>query len=136
MHFLHKILVYIPDVIISDKKELISDIRDYAERETECFHGQVFDWRETATAGRWETIYPENVLLAADNVERFIKELKECRNIQQENTDIYFTKVTNIIGTNLRDITKKLQSDSSGMSSIAAYHLYCLSKLLYGSLLL
>ena len=75
MHYLHKILVFIPYVIescgeISNKSDLMNEIRVYAECETEPYYTMAFDWRETQTAGRWENEYPENVLLAEDNTSR------------------------------------------------------------------
>lgn len=85
MHYLHKILVYIPDALADadncDLDETISAVRAYADSETEPYYGQAFDWRETETAGRWRNVYPENVLLAADDVDYFVEELENAKEI-------------------------------------------------------
>ena len=87
MHVLHKILVYIPDMQQDtddmEKNELIDYIRDYTETETEEFRDTVYDWRETATAGRWADAYPCNVLLAKDDVEAFTSELSAAEQFQR-----------------------------------------------------
>ena len=86
MHYLHKILVYIPDAVTDrdnyERSELIDAIRTHAENTTEEFYQSVFDWRETDSAGSWSDEYPVNVLLAQDDVEQFIRELFGARNSQ------------------------------------------------------
>lgn len=65
MHYLHRILVYLPDVISEEKmkeKELLETIRLYADAETECFYQRAFDWRETDSAGCWSDMYPQQDL--------------------------------------------------------------------------
>lgn len=80
MHYLHKILVYIPDLELAEgsfgREELIDAVRSLAETRTESFEDIVYDWRETFCAGRWQSAYPENVLLASEDPERFAKELE------------------------------------------------------------
>lgn len=112
MHYLHKILVYIPYVKEScgesnNKSELINNIRMYAEHETEEYYGMAFDWRETRTAGRWESEYPENVLLAEDNVQKFVDELKTTMTNQKSYIDDALTKLKKTTGTNLEELVER-----------------------------
>lgn len=112
MHYLHKILVYIPYVKescgeASNKSELMNNIRMYAEHETEEYYCDVFDWRETQTAGRWKSEYPENVLLAEDDVQKFADELKTTMINQKSYIDDALTKLRKTIGTDLEEIVEK-----------------------------
>ena len=62
MHYLHKILVYIPSAIPAyegaTRDEILEAVRNHARNETEDFLGRVFDWREEYSAGGWESTYP------------------------------------------------------------------------------
>ena len=79
MHALHCILLKI------SPGQPINEIRYIAEEETECYYGRCYDWRKTKTAGRWDTLYPENVILAKDDLDKFIKILEETQdNIKAE----------------------------------------------------
>lgn len=55
MHYLHKILVYIPDAVSAEaemtKEEKMDAVRSYADEQTADYYGSVFDWRETDCAG-------------------------------------------------------------------------------------
>ncbi len=87
MHFLHRILVYIPDICCVGKNNpsvTKQQIRSYANNQTECFDGHVFDWREVDTAGRWSDEYPDNVILAADDPDRFLAELGKAQTYKRE----------------------------------------------------
>lgn len=113
MHYLHKILVYIPYVKescgeASNKSELMNNIRMYAEHETEEYYCDVFDWRETQTAGRWESEYPENVLLAVDNIQDFTDELREVKSYQDSSVDYALSRLKGTVGTDLEKIVKDI----------------------------
>lgn len=82
MHYLHRILVTVNQD--ENREDKIDSARLTAESETEEFYGVVWDWRETETAGRWADEYPINVILASDNVDRFVDEMIDCRNSQIE----------------------------------------------------
>lgn len=108
MHYLHKILVYIPDALADadncDLDETISAVRAYADSETEPYYGQAFDWRETETAGRWRNVYPENVLLAADDVDYFVEELENAKRNQCNEIDCCLAELKRTVGINLEEI--------------------------------
>lgn len=142
MHYLHKILVYIPDVDKEYKKsnraELIDEIRSHAEDRTESYYEQAYDWRETDTAGRWEDIYPNNVILASDDVDGFVKELEECLLSQKREIDDGYAQIKNTVGTDLTHIIdgiwnmKHYSDQSGGFSSMTAYYLHHIADLLHG----
>ena len=78
MHILHKILVYNEDGFDSmAENERISSARSMAENSTDSYFGDVYDWRETETAGAWSEEYPKQVYFADENLEWFINEIKE-----------------------------------------------------------
>ena len=102
MHYLHKILVFIPYVIescgeISNKSDLMNEIRVYAECETEPYYTMAFDWRETQTAGRWENEY----------VQKFVDELKTTMTNQKSYIDDALTKLKKTTGTNLEELVER-----------------------------
>lgn len=141
MHYLHKILVYIPDAVsdetVFDQESLLEAIRRHAENETEGFYPNVFDWRETETAGRWEDEYPVNVLLARDDIERFTAEMKQaidCRNAEIKHC---LDQLKNTVGTDLEKIAKGLQmgkarEQKDGFNYLTDFYLHSLSAHLHG----
>ena len=108
MHYLHKILVYIPDVskeadsMIRDS--LVSAIRSHAESETEGFYKEVFDWRETDTAGRWSDAYPENVLLGSDDSNSLYEAVAECYQTQKSEIDHLIALLKSSVGVDIEHI--------------------------------
>lgn len=87
MHALHKILVHLDKSLakdVIDRQEIIDRARIEAEYSTESYGDDVYDWRETDTAGRWSEAFPENVLLASENVEKVIKELLATKICQED----------------------------------------------------
>lgn len=141
MHALHKILVYIPDTLCDTKtmsREQQADaIRSYAEVETEEFLGSVFDCRKTKIAeGRTET-YPENVLFAADDVERFTEELRQVMDTQKVLVEHHVSKVKESLGKDVEKIASEVFSMQgpyqSGLSQdMALFYLRNLANFLYG----
>jgi hypothetical protein len=114
MHYLHRILVHIPD-ITSDSSEstrpaLIRAIRNYAEEETSDAYGSVFDWRETETAGRWSETYPVNVLIAQDDIEAFVVELYRVREQQEGELLFCVSQLETTVGTDIKHICNQLWS--------------------------
>lgn len=142
MHYLHKILVYIPDVTSDrdgyEKAELADDIRRYAENETESFCEQAFDWRETATAGRWEYDYLKNVLFAEDDLERFVSELTTVVENQKDELQCCLAQLKDTVGTDLEEIAKKIFSQNAyddcrnGVTFMTSYYLHCAAAYLHG----
>ena len=136
MHCLHKILVYIPDVVWNEtleRDELIDNIRSFAESETERFSDKVFDYRsENYSAGGWNDEYPTNVLFAADDVDRFVEELEEVTRDQRQELSILLSSIEKNVGTDLNEIVKRLFTDEPDDLSTVGYCLKCVSGLLYG----
>ena len=137
MHAVHKILVNIDDCIgfdeIISRRRRIERIRDYAEKETESFYITAFDWRETQTAGRWSSMYPENVLLGKEDGKKLIRELKHCYIVQNREIEIYLGNIKNGLGDSITEIAKRF-NDLSYINNISmdSYYLHCLVRLLAG----
>lgn len=134
MHSLHKILVYVPNCADTntpwdEKKE---EIRSYAELVTEDYSERVFDWRETDCAGRWQEIYPDQVYLASDDIEWFVKELSESRQAQERDMNYRLEQLNEYDGFSIRELCDKVKEKSETHSTLDAYHLLQLSKLIYG----
>lgn len=142
MHYLHRILVYIPDVsndVISLKRDsLISTIRSHAESETEAFLGEVFDWRETDTAGRWSGEYPVNVLLGGDDPTALYNAVDECFQIQKSEIDHLIAILKSSVGVDIEQIANGIwernynDKPQNGFDWLTAFYLNRLSNLLYG----
>ena len=141
MHALHKILVYIPDTLCDTKtmsREQQADaIRSYAEVETEEFLGPVFDYRTTEIAEGWMETYPENVLFAVDDVERFTEELQQVMDTQKVLVEHHVSKVKESLGTDIEKIASEVFSMQgpyqSGLSQdMALFYLRNLANFLYG----
>lgn len=132
MHYLHKILVHVPDCIECEESwdEKKEAIRDAAESGTEDFYDRVFDWRETDCAGRWEGIYPEQVYLAADNINWFIDELIEVRNSQEADMQSCMEELRNSVGLDLETIRNKIDEHECGF--MMAYYLSRFADILSG----
>lgn len=146
MHYLHKILVYIPDVIVEeetpedempDRDQLLEMIRRHAENETEGFYPTVFDWRETETAGRWEDEYPVNVLLARDDPDRFTAELKQAVDWRDAEIKHCLDQLKSTVGTDLEKIAEGLRmgkgrEEKDGFNYLTDFYLHSLSAHLHG----
>lgn len=142
MHYLHKILVYIPDAEPNADEqshdELLNCIRAFAEDLTESYYGQAFDWRETDSAGRWADSYPVNVLLASENVEVFLEELSCCRQTQRNDIETCLQALKETVGTELTQIVDGVWENNpkngqfKGFSFMTSYYLHHLAKMLYG----
>ena len=80
MHVLHKILVYKEEGfdVTELEQERIDEARSLAEYDTEKYFEEVYDWRETETAGAWSDEYPKQVYFASDDIDWFINEIKEA----------------------------------------------------------
>lgn len=132
MHFLNTILVKLTNKLSNE--EYINYARNIAEEETEQFIYDVFDWRETETAGRWADEYPVNVILGKTEPERFIEELEKCLNYRDNKIKQYlsYLKAENNsldIETISENIIKNEDIDRNYMSDI---RLIRLATLLYG----
>lgn len=110
MHAVHCILVNLDgaNVAIDEREatlsklaednqepEYINDIREYAEKKTEDFQDDVFDWRETDTAGRWSEEYPCNVVTGLLEKERFLQLFDEFSAKPEEEAKDYLNRFTN-----------------------------------------
>lgn len=143
MHALHKILVYIPEVVSNPenytREELIKEIRNYAVMNTEQFYFSVFDYRETETAGRWQSRYPLNVLFAKDNKTRFLQELSTTKDSQHERILDNLSHLKEMVGTDLVEIIleieklKTFSDHTEKIDSMAEYYLYQIAALLSGN---
>lgn len=142
MHYLHKILVYVPDVV-SDRSvyqtaELLEAIRDHAEKETKSFYGHAFDWRETGCSGRWSTEYPTNVLLSEDDPARFVSELFAAKEEQKKEIQYCLKQLEETVGTDLKQLVKglldreSLMDDKTGVNCMTSYYLHCIAAHLHG----
>lgn len=140
MHALHRILVYIPDVS-TDKcdtqKDFLNAIRTYAENETECFCGSVFDWRETETAGRWSTEYAENVLLARECPDVIEQELIDVCHAQRSALDDAINQLSAWKTGNIRQTAYELwnqraDAPENGPEYLAPYLFLQIAQLIYG----
>lgn len=143
MHYLHKILVNVKRQTGEDKierQELIHQIRAYAEQETECFYEHAFDWRETDTAGRWQDMYPENVILGVDSPEKILAEVIECRNQQKAEIDACLTMMEGYASMPFSDLAqiiwKRIETpmeESESLSDhLVAFNIKKISRLLDG----
>ncbi|MFR2725141.1 hypothetical protein [Sellimonas intestinalis] len=121
MHLLHKLLVYIPDVISAPerytRKDLINEIRLYADINTEDFFPMVFRYRETENAGDWSTLYPTNVLFSKDDSARFLRELTAAVEQQQKGIQSTLSHLKKMLGTDLEEIISGLEKQQSGYRS-------------------
>ena len=128
MHALHRILVK-----LEDKDETIDEIRSVAKSETEDYYN-AYDWRETETAGRWESEYPCNVILGRDEPDKIIDELLVVRD-QQENILRHHVESLKKYcpSMNIEDIIKNSPRSNFGEGGLISYHLKCISGLLGGA---
>lgn len=143
MHYLHKILVHIPDAIDvveeTPREEILSAVTSYARNETERFYEKAYDWREDDSAGGWVEEYPQQAYLASEDLEWFIKELENVLHTQKAEITFALDHLKDTVGTDLLQIVSKLwsrdvRSDASSLNTTAmpAYHLRVLAELLYG----
>ena len=137
MHALHRILVYIPDVIgVAYDSEYKDDIREFANTDTEMYgDGNVFDWRETDTAGRWSGDYPDNVIYAGDDLENVIRLLEIARAYQQEQIQWSLDRIRETFGTtDVAEIIKTLADKEPNFeTSWYLYYVEHLVKILGGT---
>lgn len=142
MHFLHRILVRIPDAVadreLYENDELVNTIRRYAENGTEDFYERTYDWRETDSAGRWTAEYPVNVLFADDDIDGFVNELERAMEDQRQELQSSLGEIKNSVGTDLERIAEGLARRSrkwksnDGFNNMTAYYLHCVAAHLYG----
>lgn len=142
MHYLHKILVHIPKDLIDarwDREDLQRYANIEASSETEIYEQIAYERRDDYTAGRWDDIYPEIAYLASDDLEWFLNELEEVLEFQKEHMDWYLKGITQMLGTDLKEITEKLwnRSDKYRYESdvdlkLCSYYLSLLGQLLHG----
>lgn len=143
MHSLHKILVKVNGETCEgefDRQEMIRQARSYAEQETECFYEHAFDWRETDTAGRWQAMYPENVILGAESPEKILAEVIECRNQQKAEIDVCLQMMEGFASMPFSDLAQMiwermespLEERESLSDYMAAFNIKKISRLLDG----
>ena len=135
MHALHKILVRVDGDGIHDadgmaKEEIMDEARHTAADTTEDFN-QAFDWRETETAGRWDDIYPTNVLLSADDINGFVYEILECKKKQEAEIDVCVKRIREGLGSmDLQSIIDRNMDEVRDYSLL--YELKLIAELLSG----
>ena len=142
MHVLHRVLVNLyecmslinlppykgEDYIKASawRKNAIESAKSRAEVLTEDFINDVFDWRETETAGRWTCDYPENVILSSENLEKFVTELKRALEIQQSEIDHCLAEIKR------KDICELVEAERRNTHGMESFYLLQLAELLYG----
>ncbi len=127
MHALHRILVK-----LEDKDETIDEIRSFAKSETED-HYNAYDWRETDTAGRWESEYPCNVILGRDEPDKIIEELITVRKEQENVLHHHIVCLKKYCpSTNIEDIIKNSPRSNFGEGGWISYHLKSIADHLVG----
>lgn len=133
MHSLHRILIYIPECTSKEAKweEQKDNIRRHAKVQTAEYYEQVFDWRETETAGRWEEEYPQQVYRASDDLDWFIKELNDAMATQDYEIEYCLKQLKSDIGTDVEKIYQSVKQ-SKNTDSFSLHYLMKLSKLLNG----
>lgn len=123
MHYLAKILIN-----ESELNEIDNDhIRYLAEEELDNFYDKAFDWRES-DAGRWEEGYPNNVLRASEDLEKFISILNDI--IADRNAELLFhlESIKKQSNVNLDSVISKfIESDDLHDTP---YHLAVISSIL------
>lgn len=112
MHTLHRILVNL-DLVGSTQE---SEIKSYAEKETNNFKYTVFEWRTF-----------KKVILGSDHSDELLQELLHCQQVQQQEIDSILEILTNRLGDNLSQIVNTLS-----VNNIYSYHLNDLAKILAG----
>lgn len=127
MHYLHKILVHIPDVK-PEGKVTEDEIRSYAEKETEDYYGKVFDWRVTNCAGRWSGEYPENVILASDDIERFLSEIEEARQNQADTAAMLLSTISDEV----KELKIKELCDCEKLNTLDRFAMLFVSRIIAG----
>ena len=138
MHSLHKILVNLKQFGPATKEELITEARDYAEKETECYSNTAFSWRETDTAGAWSDDYPVNVMLGASAPKRIVKEIQAAKSLQEAELDGCFDYLGKAATCSLVDLKKavfeheEIAGKTNTRFSNVAYMLKCIGRLLSG----
>lgn len=127
MHALHRVLVR-----LEEKDESIDEIRSFAKSETEdCFNA--FDWRETETAGRWESEYPCNVILGRDEPDKIIKELLTVKEQQESVLHGHVESLKKYCPSmNIEDIVNDSPRSSFGEGGMIYYHLKSIANHLAG----
>lgn len=137
MHALHRILVNLRKIDItneyvqSNKEEAIDSIRDSADLETQDFYRTVFDWRETANAGRWSYEFPENVILGSENSDTILTQIQHCQKLQKDEIIYNLNCIKKELDDSITTIVKLASNESNELS----HPLYLLGKLvalLYG----
>lgn len=138
MHSLHKILVNLKQFGPATPEELIRNARLRAEAETSEYADTAFDWRDTATAGRWAEEYPVNVMLGGSEPERIVKELEEAKSLQEGEMNEHFDNLGKAATCSLVDLKKavfeheEIAGKSSTRFSSVGYSLKCIGRLLSG----
>lgn len=83
MHTLNTILVK-PYELPPDHDGAVAYARSEAESSTSDFENRAYDWRETNTAGRWESEFPENVILGREHPDQLKCLLEDALEQQQQ----------------------------------------------------
>lgn len=126
MHYCHYILVKREDIRINYSKNAI---RNIAARDTESFENKLFKQRTIDSAGIFSQIYPDNVIFAEDNVERFIDILVLCHNNAMNIIKNYAAMLEKFDITEIVD-TFDAEREIDFITSMRFYYLNALHKIL------
>lgn len=128
MHALHRILVKLEDPNTDPEK-----IKKFAEIETEEYQDEVYDWRETETAGRWTDIYPYNVIKGKDTPNKMMEDLISLKTKRDIEIQYRLNKLKEEVHSlNLDDILKKHSSGDNNTKYGLAYNLQSIANFLGG----
>lgn len=140
---LHKILVYIPDVVSAPesytREELTNEILFYADINMQDFCPMVFYCLKTEPAKSWRTLYPTNILFSKDDLPRFLQELTIVTEQQQKELQSSLSHLKEIMGTDLEGIISEIEKQNTGYlspeapSRKASNYLYQIAALLNGT---
>lgn len=134
MHQIHRILIKFVnnEENLLNRADLICKARWQADEYTSSFQNIVYDWRETDTAGRFSTDYPENVLLGKEKKEKIICELQKCRELQCGELHHSLHEIKEVT-TDLTVLVEKIWScDTFENSGLYSLHLSKIAKILNG----
>lgn len=135
MHILHRILVNIEDINREaeekgfTKEEFLAMIKNEASDAIEPYRDRVFDYHSN-DAGGWADDYPVNVKLADEDLNYFLYEIENAKDLQNTavNDRIQQLSETTLNVSKLTRLYRNGELDGS----MKSYYLLVLARLLYG----
>ena len=119
-HTLNGVLVDISS-FTGDRNSIIMQARRAAEDGTEEFYDRVFDWRETDSAGRWSSKYPENVILGTEKPDDLLEAVLELKT-NQKNAMFHHLNEIRKISCDIDVIFQNMLTENDAGFNMTAYH--------------